>query len=115
MAKKPRLTTLKPRLATLHVGMKKETSADSWRSGKTTTGRGYGYKWQKARDRYLRAHPLCCYCQREGRLGASSIVDHKVPHQGNDTLFWDETNWQPLCKPHHDGTKAAEEREIRRE
>jgi hypothetical protein len=24
-------------------------------------------------------------------------------------LFWDVTNWQALCKPHHDATKQAEE------
>ena len=85
-------------------------SADSWRAGKQgSTARGYGYKWQKAREAFLYANPLCCYCQRIGRATAASVVDHKIPHEGNESLMWDESNWQPLCKPCHDSTKKAEE------
>ena len=85
-------------------------SADSWRAGKTgSAARGYGYKWQKARERYLSEHPLCCYCQRTGRVTAATVVDHKIPHEGQESLMWDEANWQPLCKPCHDSTKQAEE------
>jgi hypothetical protein len=25
-------------------------------------------------------------------------------------LFWDESNWQPLCAAHHDSTKQREEK-----
>jgi 5-methylcytosine-specific restriction protein A len=32
------------------------------------------------------------------------------PHRGDSVLFWHEENWQPLCKPHHDSTKQAEEK-----
>ena len=85
-------------------------SADSWRTGKEgSTARGYGYKWQKARERFLSEHPLCCYCQRIGRAIPASIVDHIIPHEGNDSLMWNESNWQPLCKTCHDSTKKAEE------
>ena len=38
------------------------------------------------------------------------MVDHIKPHKGDETLFWDETNWQALCKPHHDIDKQREER-----
>lgn len=105
-----RLTTLKPRLGTLDTRKVTQQASGSWRDGKTTTERGYGYRWQKARERYLRAHPLCRYCQREDRVTAASIVDHITAHQGDDTLFWNESNWQPLCKPCHDSVKAREER-----
>lgn len=106
----PRLKTLKPRVQTISTNRVKEVApADSWRADKTSTQRGYGYKWQKARERFLRANPLCVYCQREGRLTAATVVDHVKPHKGDRVLFWDESNWQPLCKPCHDSVKAREE------
>jgi 5-methylcytosine-specific restriction endonuclease McrA len=75
---------------------------DTWRSGKTTAQRGYGGRWQKARLTFLSKNPLCAECQRSGRTTAATAVDHIVPHRGNSELFWDTTNWQPLCKPCHD-------------
>ena len=64
--------------------------------------RGYNSRWQKARKRYLRTHPLCVRCQEEGRLVEATVVDHIKPHRGDPVLFWDEKNWQSLCKPCHD-------------
>ena len=31
-----------------------------------------------------------------------TVVDHIVPHRGDQKLFWDKSNWQPLCKACHD-------------
>ena len=45
---------------------------------------------------------LCVSCQAEGKLTAATVVDHIIPHRGDMKLFWDESNWQPLCKEHHD-------------
>ena len=42
-------------------------------------------------------------------MEVASVVDHIKPHKGNRGLFWDRNNWQPLCKMHHDSTKAREE------
>jgi len=82
----------------------------SWRVGKeSSTKRGYSYKWQQARAGYLLKHPLCVYCERQGRVTAATVVDHRVPHRGDMKLFWDSANWQPLCKPCHDGQKQREE------
>ena len=66
--------------------------------------RGYDQRWQKARKRFLSAHPLCAECQRQNppRYVKATVVDHVVPHRGDPVLFWDEGNWQPLCKPCHD-------------
>lgn len=64
--------------------------------------RGYDRRWQKARDDYLRKHPLCVKCQEEGRLTPATVVDHIIPHRGDRTLFWDVRNWQSLCKSCHD-------------
>jgi 5-methylcytosine-specific restriction protein A len=83
----------------------------SWRTDKRKTGeRGYGWRWQQARLIYLQAHPLCVMCEAQGKVNAAQVVDHRIPHKGDETLFWDETNWQSLCKPHHDGDKQASER-----
>jgi 5-methylcytosine-specific restriction endonuclease McrA len=82
----------------------------SWRTDKqTSTQRGYGYKWQKAREGYLSSHPLCVYCEREGRTTAATVVDHITPHRGDMARFWDETNWQSLCATHHSSQKQREE------
>ena len=64
--------------------------------------RGYNSRWQKARSRYLHSHPLCIECQKAGKLTKATVVDHITPHRGDQKLFWDESNWQPLCKPCHD-------------
>ena len=64
--------------------------------------RGYGYRWQQARARFLQKHPLCVLCLANGKTEAATVVDHKTPHRGDDKLFWDQENWQPLCKMHHD-------------
>lgn len=78
------------------------------RAGAAT--RGYNRKWQKARTRFLKAHPLCVECQKEGKYVRATVVDHIVPHRGDPVLFWDESNWQPLCKHHHDSKTMTEDR-----
>jgi 5-methylcytosine-specific restriction protein A len=87
--------------------------SESWRKDKRKTGeRGYGWRWQKARATWL-ARPenvLCRFCKAQGRITPAILIDHVIPHRGDQKLFWDTTNWQPLCKPCHDVTKAALER-----
>nr|WP_244485255.1 HNH endonuclease signature motif containing protein [Pseudolabrys sp. Root1462] len=49
-------------------------------------------------------------CEGQGLTVAATVVDHIIPHKGDQKLFWDiEGNWQPLCKFHHDSAKQAEE------
>ncbi len=82
----------------------------SWRDDKRKTAeRGYGGRWQKARETYLKRHPLCFFCEQKGIITAATVVDHKIPHKGDTTLFWDTNNWQPLCKTCHDSTKKIME------
>ena len=71
--------------------------------------RGYSYAWQRARAGYLRSHPLCIACDQAGRTVEASVVDHITPHQGDKNLFWDNRNWQSLCKPCHDAKTARED------
>lgn len=65
--------------------------------------------WLDGRTAFLAIHPLCAECEKAGRLTAACIVDHIVPHQGDLALFYDQDNWQPLCKPCHDRKTAAED------
>lgn len=83
----------------------------SWRNDKRTAAeRGYGGKWQKARLTFLAANPLCCRCEAKGRLIPATVVNHRIPHRGDLKLFWDRKNWEPVCKPCHDGPIQREER-----
>lgn len=75
----------------------------------SSTQRGYGYKWQKARAGYLAAHPLCAECERKGRTTIATDLDHIRPHKGDMTLFWDRSNWQGLCAACHSAKTARED------
>lgn len=71
--------------------------------------RGYTTAWDKARKAYLAEHPLCRICQAQNHVRAATVVDHIIPHRGDQELFWDRTNWQPLCAEHHNRTKQRQE------
>lgn len=74
------------------------------------TPRGYGSRWQKARKLFLEAHPLCVECLKSGRYVKATVVDHIVPHRGEQKLFWDQNNWQALCKSCHDHKTMTDDR-----
>lgn len=65
--------------------------------------------WARARVAFLRAHPLCEQCKRDGRLTPSTDVDHIVPHRGDVTLFNDVNNLQALCRSCHSRKTATED------
>lgn len=75
-----------------------------------TSARGYGWRWQKARDPkkggYLLRHPLCAECERNGRVTVANVVDHIIPHRLNYKLQWDRANWQALCTSCHNAKTA---------
>lgn len=71
--------------------------------------RGYDARWRKARRWFLARNPLCMDCNHQGLLKEATVVDHITPHKGNHRLFWDEDNWQPLCKKHHDQKTVRED------
>ncbi len=68
----------------------------------SASARGYNSRWRRESKLFLQKHPLCCECKRHGRITPATVVDHITPHKGNQKLFWDKTNWQPLCKRCHD-------------
>ena len=75
-------------------------STDRVRGG--ASARGYNSEWRSARTDFLQRNPLCAECMRNGKLTPATVVDHVIPHRGNKRLFWDEKNWQSLCKACHD-------------
>jgi len=88
---------------------KKEAQGQQDSTRGSSTQRGYDRRWRKARVRYLREHPLCVECQEEGRIVAAIDVDHIITAKRDTTLFWDESNWQPLCHHHHSVKTAKED------
>ena len=79
-----------------------------------STERGYGTRWRKARYTYLMSHPLCVLCTKDGRVGEATVVDHIIPHRGDQALFWDSANnWQSLCRRHHEQKRQRESMEVR--
>lgn len=75
----------------------------------SSSERGYDVRWQKARELYLQEYPLCIECLLIGRTTAATVVDHIKAHRGDPNKFWDQDNWQPLCKMHHDRKTAKED------
>lgn len=62
-------------------------------------------RWQDLRRYTLVNYPICTRCHSE----TSTIVDHKIPHKGDENLFFDPRNLTGLCKLCHDSWKARVE------
>nr|WP_093412010.1 HNH endonuclease signature motif containing protein [Salipiger profundus] len=71
----------------------------------SSSARGYTGSWDRARAEFLRKHPFCRRCGER-----AAVVDHKIPHRGDQALFWDRANWQPLCTTCHSSAKQRDER-----
>ncbi|SFK74856.1 hypothetical protein SAMN05216302_101449 [Nitrosomonas aestuarii] len=90
----------------------------------SSSQRGYGSKWQGARELYLAQNPFCADHKERGRDVIATVVDHKIApklfeaKQSRDPeritrahkLFWDRNNWQGLCKLCHDSHKQRLEK-----
>ena len=79
---------------------------------RSASKRGYGSRWQKASRLFLQEHPFCAECVKDSppRYVKATVVDHIVPHRGDQHLFWDKRNWQPLCKKCHDRKTWTEDK-----
>lgn len=59
----------------------------------------YGRSWKRIRDRYIKTHPLCEECEKQGRLTPVEEVHHIIPLSrggGNET-----SNLMSLCGSCH--------------
>lgn len=65
----------------------------------------YDKKWSRESTAFRREFPACALCMKRGIVRLPEVVDHWEPHKGDSQLFWDRTNWAPLCKSCHDGPK----------
>ena len=77
-------------------------------------GRGYGSKWVTAAAEFRRRNPLCLGCYAVGVRTACEVVDHIIPHRGDNEKFWDRKNWQPSCTWHHNAIKPLLEERYER-
>jgi 5-methylcytosine-specific restriction enzyme A len=59
----------------------------------------YGKQWKMIRDRYIKLHPLCEQCQRNGRLTEAQEVHHIVPLTNGGTH--EESNLMAICTSCH--------------
>ncbi|MDS9467940.1 HNH endonuclease signature motif containing protein [Paracoccus sp. MBLB3053] len=78
----------------------------------SSSQRGYTREWERASKAFLERCPYCSRCGKYLDLSKprAAVVDHKIPHRGDQKLFWDKTNWSRLCTPCHSGAKQREER-----
>lgn len=75
----------------------------------SAAARGYDYRWQQYRIRFLALHPLCEKCLLKYRVVPATDVDHIIPVSGpDDPLFWDSDNHQALCHGCHSEKTAME-------
>jgi 5-methylcytosine-specific restriction protein A len=77
---------------------------------RNTQGRWSAYdsdRWRTERRLFLSERPLCLGCEAVGVVAPAEVVDHIVPHQGNEVIFWDRSRWQSCCKWHHDAVKQT--------
>jgi 5-methylcytosine-specific restriction protein A len=63
------------------------------------TNKRYGNKWREIRERYVKAHPLCEECLKEGWYVPVDVVHHKLPTR--DGGGHNEGNLMSVCNHHH--------------
>ena len=66
----------------------------------------YNGAWPAIRRSYIKAHPLCEVCRREGRYTEAREVHHIIPLADGGTH--DANNLMALCKPCHSRITANE-------
>lgn len=102
----PRLRTLPPRLSALPSRVTPAPASAGTgfarTDGRSSTARGFGQDWRRFRLTVLADEPLCFVCAAEGRVTASTDVDHIIPFKGiDDPLRLDRKNVRSMCHHHH--------------
>lgn len=91
------------------------TTRAAWakpRREQSASARGYDAAWNALRKVFLSdpRNSVCARCFEQGSRTPTDIVDHIVPHRGDDRLRLDINNLQPLCHHHHASEKQRAER-----
>ena len=88
----------RPQKRTVSYGTKKQnTNAPIYRT--RSADEYHTSKWTKASRRF-KENKVCVICEREGITTEAEVTDHIIPPEVFGD-FWDESNWQPLCKKHN--------------
>jgi 5-methylcytosine-specific restriction enzyme A len=70
--------------------------------------RGYTAEWDRARAAFLLENPYCANPFRDHHaFMLATVVNHKTPHKGNIVIFWDKSQWEPLCTRCHSRVTAT--------
>ena len=72
--------------------------------------RGYDKRHRAERKMFLARNPLCVKCLAIGEIVASKVLDHIIPHRGDQKLLTDPKNKQALCVSCHNAKSAKERR-----
>lgn len=84
-----------------HRALKPKRSTDHHRARKTAS-------FRRQREAFLRDNPFCAEHDRHGVKRLGGVLDHIKPHRGDDVLFWDQDNWQNLCRECHNAKSSRE-------
>ena len=79
-----------------------------------TSNKRYGRAWKRIRARYIKAHPLCEECQKQGKLTPVEEVHHIIPLSKGGTNKY--SNLMSLCQSCHTKTHMElGDRQIRKQ
>lgn len=87
----------------IHIPKPKKRKPQAW--GRKQDQKIYqSSRWRKERLYYLAENPICKHpgCDR-----SATIIDHVIPIREGGKV-WKESNWQGLCRRHHNSKTAHE-------
>lgn len=108
-----RLSTIKPRISSAShtIGKADPITRDQERAQRAPWRKRYGLKrWKDMRWAVL--VDAMFTCQMCGKLEGDTsklVADHRKPHRGDPSLFWDRNNLWCLCEVCHSTVKQREE------
>lgn len=67
-------------------------------------------RWVRATAQFKAEHPYCINHDQGVPTCTllTDVTDHRIPHGGDPALFWDRSNWQPMCFSCHSRKTAGE-------
>lgn len=111
-----KITTLKSQLTPLQPRLKPPRKIRDTRYSPDATVRAWYHsaRWAKLREQVLIGDLYQCQhtdVLLTGKAPApdSPVVHHKVPHKGDERLFWDINNLEAVSKEWHDSVAQKEE------
>ena len=71
------------------------------------TYKRYGTRWRRIRQLYIKEHPVCEVCEKQGKITPVQEVHHIIPLSRGGTHH--EDNLMSLCKSCHSRITATKE------